>query len=329
MNPDLIPRPPVPNPPAPGQRTARPAGAAGRLAPADRARVTATLEAAHADNTTRTYRAAWKVFEIWMARRGYPTLPAEPVHVASYLTSLAARRSIATVQVHRSAIASVHRQQGLASPCAAPGVKRVLQGLANTAARLRPAPRQADALTSDALAAIRAAVRRQEERELSPAARRRCRVDLALVHVLSDAGLRRAEAAALRWRDLTREGDGSGRVYIARSKSDPAGEGAVVAITRRAMDYLDAIREGAPGDALVFALGGRQLARRVKAAAAAAGLGGGFSGHSGRVGMARRMIRNGAPTTTALQQGRWKEVRMLARYTRNESAGAALAFLVD
>ena len=37
------------------------------------------------------------------------------------------------------------------------------------------------------------------------------------------------------------------------------------------------------------------LANRVRAAARAAGLGVGFSGHSGRIGMARRMVAAGAP----------------------------------
>ena len=32
-----------------------------------------------------------------------------------------------------------------------------------------------------------------------------------------------------------------------------------------------------------------------------------FSGHSGRVGMARRMARNGAPTHEIERQGRWKQ----------------------
>ena len=41
---------------------------------------------------------------------------------------------------------------------------------------------------------------------------------------------------------------------------------------------------------------GEALANRVRAAAKAAGLGDGFSGHSGRIGMARRMVAAGAPT---------------------------------
>ena len=47
----------------------------------------------------------------------------------------------------------------------------------------------------------------------------------------------------------------------------------------------------------------------------------------GRVGMARRMTRNGAPTAAVQRQGRWKSAAMVTRYTRAESAGEALRYL--
>ena len=60
-----------------------------------------------------------------------------------------------------------------------------------------------------------------------------------------------------------------------------------------------ALRDLQPDDAdpatPVFGLTGEALANRVRAAARAAGLGDGFTGHSGRIGMARRMVAAGAP----------------------------------
>ena len=53
----------------------------------------------------------------------------------------------------------------------------------------------------------------------------------ALVSVLSDAGLRRSEAAELTWGDVARWDDGSGRITVVRSKTDAEAQGAVVAIT--------------------------------------------------------------------------------------------------
>ena len=67
---------------------------------------------------------------------------------------------------------------------------------------------------------------------------------------MADAGLRRSEAAALVWGDVERARDGSGRLLIRRSKTDAEGAGAVVAITKRAMRDLKAIRNGAGDDAI-------------------------------------------------------------------------------
>ena len=108
-------------------------------------------------------------------------------------------------------------------------------------------------------------------------------------------------------------------------------QGATVAITPAAMEALSAIRSaGAGGNEKVFGLSESQIARRVKAIAKAAGLADWefFSGHSGRVGMARRMAQNGAPTHEIERQGRWKQGGgMVGRYTRGESAGSALRYL--
>ena len=159
----------------------------------------------------------------------------------------------------------------------------------------------------------------------------RAKFDVAPVAVLSDAGLRRSEAAALTWDDVQRWDDGSGRITVIRSKTDVEAAGAVVAITPAAMRALDAIRPvGVGGAVKVFGLSESQIARRVKAIAKAAGLPDWelFSGHSGRVGMARRMAQNGAPTHEIERQGRWKQGGgMVGRYTRGESAGSALRYL--
>jgi len=150
--------------------------------------------------------------------------------------------------------------------------------------------------------------------------------DVALVAVLSAAGPRRSEAAALTWGDVQRWDDGSGRITVIRSKTDAEAQGATVA-----MQALSAIRPvGAGGDEKVFGLSESQIARRVKAIARAAGLENWefFSGHSGRVGMARRMAQNGAPTHEIERQGHWKQgAGMVGRYTRGESAGSVLRFL--
>ena len=105
---------------------------------------------------------------------------------------------------------------------------------------------------------------------------------------------------------------------VVRSKTDVEAAGAVVTITPAAMQALSDIRSES------------QIARRVKVIAKAAGLADWefFSGHSGRVGMARRMAQNGALTHEIERQGRWKQGGgMVGRYTRGEFAGSALRYL--
>ena len=55
----------------------------------------------------------------------------------------------------------------------------------------------------------------------------------------------------------------------------------------------------------VLGLTGEALANLVKDAAIAADLGDGFSGHSGRIGMARRVVAAGALIAAVQHQGRW------------------------
>ena len=77
----------------------------------------------------------------------------------------------------------------------------------------------------------------------------------------------------------------------------------------------------------MLSLTGEALANLVKDAAKAADLGDGFSGHSGRIGMARRVVAAGALIAAVQRQGRWHHSDMVARYTRGESAGEALKWL--
>ena len=91
---------------------------------------------------------------------------------------------------------------------------------------------------------------------------------MALVAILSDAGLRRSEAAALTWGDVQRWDDGSGRITVVRSKTDAEAQGVVVAVTPAAMAALSAIRPASvASNVKVFGLSESQIARRVKAIA--------------------------------------------------------------
>ena len=291
------------------------------------------LESVLSDNTQRVYGTQWRLFNDWCDEVGLSAMPAEPLTVARYLAARAGSgASLATMRLATSAIAKAHEWSKQESPCRDPGVRASLKGWGR---RLSKPQRQAGALTADVLAVIRLTAVQPRKRgrglETAQQAEERATFDVALVAVLSDGGLRRSEASSLTWGDVQRWDDGSGRITVIRSKTDAEAQGAVVAITPAAMKALSAIRPvGVGGEVKVFGLSESQIARRVKAMAKAAGLVDWefFSGHSGRVGMARRMAQNGAPTHEIERQGRWKQGGgMVGRYIRGETAGSALRYL--
>lgn len=305
------------------------------LAAGDAERVRKALAASLAENTRRAYLGHWRAFEQWCLDNRYFPAPAVPGTVAAHLTAIAETASASTLKVRRAAIGAAHRAAGMDDPASSELVRKTLAGLV----RERAAPqRQARALGLAELAAIRAIAcaprsgRQSGRTESKENARRRGLADIALCSLLFFAGLRRVEAAALKWGDVETETDGSGLLWVRRSKTDQEAEGDVRYLPRDTLHALEAIRpEGAsPGDR-VFGLSGRQIARRVEAAAATAGLGEGFSGHSGRVGLAAELSRAGASTHEIAAAGGWKSAGMVIRYTRRETAkrGAVAKYLED
>ena len=298
-----------------------------------RRRVADALESAQSENTRKNYASQFGKFRTWCEQEGYSSLPAQPEVLAAYAAELADDgRSMSTIRLAVASIVDAHRRVGLESPVTA-GVSETLRGLAR---QLGVSQKQARPLDADALSAIRATaltprIARGGSLESEETALMRGRLDIALASVMSDAGLRISEAAALKWRDVTNAEDGAGLVYIERSKTDQTGEGAYVVITPDTLAALKQLRHDAEAwtdDDPVFGLSMSQISRRVDSMAKAAGLGEGYSGHSGRVGLALRMTRRGAPLQAVQTHGRWKSPSMPARYTRSEKALEALEWLV-
>ena len=290
-------------------------------------RFEAALEAL-APNTRRAYGGALAAWGRWAALQGVHALAPSPFALRAYLQERSADG--AGISSLRMTVAALRKLQALVGgePSAHDQVVTdTISGLARQAA----APRQAYALTAQALAVVTATacqprVGRGGKLESPRQARRRGLVDIALCRVLSDAGLRRSEAAALTWDDVARWDDGSGRLTVGRSKTDA--EARTVYLTPASVAALGAMRAAdAHGESSLFGLSAPSISRRIRAAAAVAGLGQGFSGHSGRVGMARRMAAAGAPTHEIMAQGRWKTARMVEVYTRSEEAGRAAKWL--
>ena len=90
---------------------------------------------------------------MWALESGRQSLPADPRTVALYLGHLAADgKALATIALARAAISHVHAAAGTAkgdNPARHPVVAEMVKGWRNQA----PAPRQAGALTAQALTA--------------------------------------------------------------------------------------------------------------------------------------------------------------------------------
>lgn len=299
------------------------------------ARALETMARRLSGHTRRAYARGWARWTDWAAGAGLEAAPGDPAAVCLYLQTLkdggAAASSIAGA---RAAIVAGHDAAGVGgadNPGRHPAVAAFMAGIWRDAAA-RP-QRQAAALLGAHLEAISrtAAIPRPGKGggvESGATAAARGAVDLAMAYLLHDAGLRLAELAAVRWGDVTPEADGSGRLRVVRAKQrGGAALADVVALGPGCMSALGRLGRGGDDEA-VIPLSRAQVARRLKAALTAAGYAGAaFSGHSGRVGLARDMSRRGAPDSVIARQAGWRDLRMVSRYTRNESAAAALPYL--
>ena len=216
--------------PDPSTEALTPATATG-LTSTEIQRLKNSLDQSVSDNTRAMYASAWRSFQTWAQARGSLSLPAAPPLAAAYLAHLAEERhlSVATIRLHRAALAAMHKAGGHEDPTDNEGVKRVLQGISKAHGRSQ---RPAKPLSAEALAAVKATARLRrplgaggKRHESADRASWRDRVDLALLSVLREGLLRRSEAAALTWGDVELRDNGTGQINIRRSKTDPQSRG--------------------------------------------------------------------------------------------------------
>ena len=267
--------------------------------------------AALSPNTQEAYRTGWRSWTKWAKARGFPTLPADPGHLQSWLATLWQEgKKPTTLRAYRSAVAHRHRRIPGPNPAHCFEVNQLLDGLSRQAAADGFTPRQAAPLrwrhveqiidTADIPRHSRPGGRKETRRQ----ARKRAVVDIAIVALAHDALLRGGELLALRWADIDLpEGGGRGTVLIRRSKTDQHGQGAAVAISEFTCRALARLRpaDAQPGDP-IFDLSPNTLTRRIKAATQDAGIDpSGISSHSLRVGMAQDLAAAGVDMASCWQ----------------------------
>ena len=217
------------------------------LTGADSARIEAALRAARSPQTRRAYASQWAAWGAWCASRGACPLPAAPVELAAYLAERAQSASTATVRLAKAAIVFVHKAKGEPSPIT-DDVIEVLRGLAASKATERGRG-QAKAITRDDFAVILARAGEPRKlgrgKETAETAAERAQVDRAIAGVLFHAGLRRSEAAELRWGDVEPAASipGALTIRVRTSKTNRDGEATDVRLAKNgAAAALTALR---------------------------------------------------------------------------------------
>ena len=273
-----------------------------------------------APRTRKTYRSYWRSWSQWCGEEGIAPLGASAQQLVDFLKVKAERLSMKSVELYVAAIACVYdvNDPDGTNPAHAKLVSRKLKALKREKGK-RPA--QMTGLSAEGFARIQAMARRPQPWETEKQARVRGTKDLAIIGVMRDGLLRVGEAAALTWNDLTEEADGTGCLYIARSKSDQEGRGATVFVSRPTMRWLQEMREMMMEQATMFGLGRGQIYLRIIDAARYAGLPGRYGGHSMRIGMAQDLARGNTSMPMLMNAGRWEKAETVMDYIREIAAG--------
>ena len=301
-----------------------------------------------ADKTIKDYSAAWERFRAWCEKEGKKALPASEWTVAGWLISRSKERcgrgpggtmSPGTLEGELRGVRHMHEVFGQPSPTLHPIVRRTMAGLRQ---KLRRPMVQARGLTAERFAkVVQTAGQRRvftvERRggtftrtETAKTAAKRARRDLALIGTMRDALLRRAEAAALLWHHVQYLDDGTGRLVIMRSKTNP--EPVTRPLRAQTVAYLKAYQGSAKPQDRVFPFSTFSISNMIRKACSHAGLGDDFSGHSCRVGMAQDLLKSGATVAEIMYAGRWSDPMMVGRYTAGIAASesaVAKAILPD
>ncbi len=275
------------------------------------------LDGAFAPATIKSYLTDVRLFVEWCEGEGLPALPADVSTVCAFLEAQAVGLTPSSVRRRLYSIRKVHRLLRLPDPTWD-------EDIAITLRRVRRAklgrPRQAKGMTREYL---------QECIAVQPdnpwGLRNRAMISLGY-----DLLTRRSELVALRSDDVERRADGTLRVLIRRSKSDPFGLGRIGFSSRRSAELVGqwltwrgpaieplfcGIYQGKP---INRPLGTTKVKTIIKEAVAAAGLPpeevAAFSGHSLRVGAAQELLCAGFDTAAIMRAGGWKSVNVLGRY---------------
>ena len=276
------------------------------------------VDHSQSESTRRNYNRAWDAFERWCGDRSLTALPSNTETIRVYFTQCSADGfKIATIRAARAAIRDRHLRFYGSDPTATLKVTQVLSRLARQDTRPKGHARPLTAEDMDKIRATACTQRktsgaspRQESHET---AERRGRLDIAILMLLRDSLLGVSALVDLRWGDIECLPDGSGRINLRGGQTDRDGIDPVRPISPATVKDLEYIRpDGVTvhSEDRVIGLSACQIGRRVGKAAQIAGLGRGYSGNSGRIGMVRDLAASGTDEEALMNSGGRKSKKM-------------------
>lgn len=275
------------------------------------------LEGAYSPNTIRGYRSDFRAFAEWCLGSNERNLPARFEIVAAYVAEVAPKLRVNTLRRRIVTIRRMHQLAGLPDPTLHLDVFLAFRrAWRSQLAR----PRQAMGLTAA-----------YKEQLLET-----CREDLqglrdqALISLGYEALCRRSELVTLQAEDMRPNLAGGQSMLVRRGKSDAAGNGRMVALSRRSTEMMlawlgaagitsgPAFRPVYHDRVLPRSLHPLSVTRILKRRAKQAGLREeqirNISSHSLRVGAAQQLTINGYGLLQIMRAGGWRSTTSLFRY---------------
>lgn len=280
-----------------------------------------------------TWRMVYHCWDRWVAycrEAAIMPLPVEPIELRHYLILLAKSLSFSSVQAHLHAINFVQRNAKLPSVTKEPAITRCMRKLRRKAVENAEHVGQAIPLRLDDLRLLTVLYRDKGMLYFR---------DLAMLVTAYHTLLREAEFARLRVRDVQNGENGTGMIYVARTKTSITIAGEYRPLSAWGLKIVRAwiAAAGLEGDDYLFCkvskhgavskatkpLNGLTIDNVFRRAYLALGnepLEASrycvWTGHSARVGAAMDLASKGYTAAQIMQAGGWKTPEMVMRYIR-------------
>jgi len=279
------------------------------------------IDGAYAPSTIRAYKSNFENFIRFCDENNTSALPASNEIVAIYIKKLSNHLRSSSIKIAIASIAAVHNLNLLNDPTQHPDVKIEMRRMYRTLGRYA---KQAYGINKDLLDKMVTAT----DNSL------RGIRDKAILLLAYDSLCRRSELVSIEFEDvLINEKDGSIKLKLRKSKTDPHGAGKNLHLSSEAQKAIkDWIVKSKISSGKIFraitatgkikdSLNSSHIGRIYKKIAHLSmvdhSIIKNISGHSMRVGAAQDLMLSGATMPVIMNKGRWTKIDTLMRYIEN------------